>query len=38
MKVFDLFENDAEGRREKIGEHAVVLRGFAKLLPDELLA
>lgn len=37
MSTIDLFEGEAAPRREKIGEEAVVLRGFASAAANDLL-
>jgi alkylated DNA repair protein (DNA oxidative demethylase) len=38
MVMIDLFENEAPGRREPLGEEAFILRGFARSVADDLLA
>lgn len=38
MSTIDLFENESAPTREKIGEEAVVLRGFAKEVANDLVA
>jgi alkylated DNA repair protein (DNA oxidative demethylase) len=38
MVMIDLFENEAPGRREPLGEEAFILRGFARPVADDLLA
>lgn len=38
MSTIDLFENESLGGRENIGTQAVVLRGFARVAANDLLA